>query len=331
MKVTATAGNHNIATVYLARMENGKWVEFVESVQPPIPRKEKWVLIVSTLYGCPVACPICDAGGRYEGILSTEEILAQVDYLVKKYFPVGSIPVKKFKIQFARMGEPTLNPHVLDVLEILPSVYDAPGLMPSLSTIAPRGTRRFFERLVDIKQQFYSGGNFQLQFSIHTTDTGQRDRWIPVKKWNFPEIADFAHRFYTAGDRKISLNFALARDSEVSPQTLRRYFNPDIFVIKLTPVNPTINAVKHGIVNAVPGDVPGDELPVVSLLRQEGYQVIVSIGEWEENKIGSNCGQYVRRYLQSKQPVPRESYQYQLKSIQEIQNGKKKELIRIQN
>jgi 23S rRNA (adenine2503-C2)-methyltransferase len=327
MNVTAAAGNHNIATVYLAQMDNGKCVEFVESVQPPIPREEKWVLIVSTLYGCPVGCPICDAGGRYEGKLSTEEILAQVDYLVKKYFPDGNIPVEKFKIQFARMGEPALNPHVLDVLEILPTIYHAPGLMPSLSTIAPGGTGRFFERLLDIKQRFYSGGNFQLQFSIHTTDTRQRDRWIPVKKWNFSEIADFARRFYAAGDRKITLNFALARDSEISPQTLRRYFDPGIFMIKLTPVNPTINVVKHGIDNAVHGDTPGDRPPVVSLLRREGYRVIVSIGESEENKIGSNCGQYVNRFLESKQPFPRESYRYRLKYIKEEGYGKEKEFI----
>ncbi len=51
MKITAKAGKEDIATVFIAEMDNGKLVEFVESVQPPIPREKKWVLIVSILYG----------------------------------------------------------------------------------------------------------------------------------------------------------------------------------------------------------------------------------------------------------------------------------------
>jgi len=30
-------------------------------------------------------------------------------------------------------------------------------------------------------------------------------------------------------------------------------------------------------------------------LRGTGYEVIVSVGELEENKIGSNCGQYLKK------------------------------------
>ena len=51
MRIIAKTGKENIAMVYIAEMDNGKLIEFVESVQPPIPREKKWVLIVSTLYG----------------------------------------------------------------------------------------------------------------------------------------------------------------------------------------------------------------------------------------------------------------------------------------
>ena len=44
MRVIAKTGNPEIATVYLAEMGPAKYVEFVESVQPPIPRSKKWVL-----------------------------------------------------------------------------------------------------------------------------------------------------------------------------------------------------------------------------------------------------------------------------------------------
>jgi 23S rRNA (adenine2503-C2)-methyltransferase len=311
MKVKSAAGNPGIATVYLAEMDNGKYIEFVESIQPPVPKEEKWVLIVSTLYGCPVGCSICDAGGWYDGPLSAGDILAQVDYLVTRSFPDREVPASKFKIQFARMGEPALNPNVLEVLDTLPSLYRAPGLMPSLSTIAPNSTGQFFESLLDIKQNRYTNGKFQLQFSLHSTDSEQRDRWIPVKKWSFDQIARYAERFYQPGDRKVTLNFALAEDTALDPDVLLEYFDPRRFIIKLTPVNPTIRATGSGIVNAVTGDKPGSEPPAAIALRQKGYDAIVSIGHLEENKIGSNCGQYVRRFMENNQQAPPNSYRYQ--------------------
>ena len=310
MKIIGETGREDIACVYLAEMKPGRYVEFVHSLQPPLPREEKWVLIVSTLYGCPVGCSICDAGGWYRGKLSSDDILAQVDYLVTRYFPEGCIPVKKFKIQFARMGEPSLNPAVLDVLEKLPYMYRAPGLIPSLSTVSPEGTGEFFKQLIEIKNRFYPGGNFQLQFSIHTTDCLLRDKLIPIKKWDFAAISAYGQEFYRDGDRKITLNFALAENSPLSTEVMQYYFDPAIFTIKLTPVNPTLNAIKNEIYNAVTSEEQASELPVVKELRMVGYDVIVSIGELEENKIGSNCGQYVKSFLDSQYELDQDAYRY---------------------
>jgi adenine C2-methylase RlmN of 23S rRNA A2503 and tRNA A37 len=44
----------------------GRLIEFVEECQPPYGRAERWILMVSTLYGCPVKCLFCDAGGAIE-------------------------------------------------------------------------------------------------------------------------------------------------------------------------------------------------------------------------------------------------------------------------
>ena len=95
IKVIAQAGDENIATVYVAETSNNYRIEFVESIQPPYPRSEKWVLIVSSLFGCPVGCQMCDAGGSYQGKISKEDILAQIDYLVQKHFPDNKINCKK--------------------------------------------------------------------------------------------------------------------------------------------------------------------------------------------------------------------------------------------
>jgi 23S rRNA (adenine2503-C2)-methyltransferase len=299
MKVFAAAGCDDIATVYLAEFAPHRAIEFVESVQPPIPRDEKWILMVSTLFGCPVGCQICDAGGSYAGKLTRDEILVQIDYLVKKRYPDGNIPSRKFKIQFARMGEPAYNAAVLDVLEALPGRYNAPGLMPSLSTIAPKGADRFFKRLLEVKDRHYSGGNFQFQFSLHTTDEKLRDKLIPVKKWSFSQMADYGKEFRRTGDRKITLNFALADGNPLDPQVLMRYFDPGDYLIKITPVNPTYQVQKHGLQSYIDPEKPVKNNKIIKGLEDCGYEVIVSIGEVEENLIGSNCGQYVLNYIKA--------------------------------
>jgi 23S rRNA (adenine2503-C2)-methyltransferase len=299
MKVTACSGQDGIASVFLAEMGEDRAIEFLESVQPPIPRDKKWVLIVSTLYGCPVKCPICDAGGFYKGKLSKEEILAQIDYLVDRRYRDRKVPADKFKIQFARMGEPAFNMAVLDVLEELPVRYDAPGLMPCISTIAPAKSGPFFEKLIDIKDRLYRG-KFQLQFSIHTTDSDLRDKMIPSKKWDFGQIAEYGDRFFRDGDRKITLNFALVENAPISSDVLTEFFDPSKYLIKITPLNPTYNAAENKLTSHIDAYDESKQYDIVNKLRQSGYDVIVSIGEVAENDIGSNCGQYVMKHMKEK-------------------------------
>lgn len=296
MKVSSYVTLNDIAIVYIASFDNNKSIEFVESVQPPIPLRKKWVLIVSTLFGCPIKCPICDAGSFYGGKLTKEQILEQIDFLVTQRFPDRAIPVEKFKVQFARMGEPAFNLHVIDALADLPRLYTAPGLMPCISTIAPYGAERFFYKLLDIKKSLYAG-RFQLQFSIHSTDSMQRDHLIPARKWGFSQIAEYGRKFFETGDRKISLNFALAEGSELDALKLARYFDPGIFLIKITPINPTYAARRNKIESAIANGFAESSFKSIEALRNNGYEVLVSIGELAENDIGSNCGQYVTTHI----------------------------------
>jgi 23S rRNA (adenine2503-C2)-methyltransferase len=294
MNVVASAGKDDLAMVYIARNSAGRYCEFVESLQAPLPREKKWVLIVSCLFGCPFSCRFCDAGGDYHGRLCREEIEFQIDYLVKKRFPSGDIPCEKFKIQFARMGEPALNGAVLDVMAALPARLRAPGLILSLSTIAPAGCEDFFERLLEVKEGFRTG-TFQFQFSLHSSDEEKRREIIPARTWDFATMADYGRRFFRPGDRKITLNFALAQGFPLEAEKLAARFDPALFLIKITPVNPTVRAVANGL-RPVFSEGRRDEA-VVDKLRRAGYEVLVSLGDAEENAIGSNCGQFIRSYL----------------------------------
>jgi 23S rRNA (adenine2503-C2)-methyltransferase len=308
MKIIGKAGREDIAVVYIAELGDGRLTEFVESVQPPIPREEKWVLIISTLLGCPVMCRICDAGGNYQGKLSRDEMLAQIDYLITRRFPDRRVPVEKFKVQFARIGEPAFNTDVLTVLKELPARYEAPGLMACISTIAPANAGGFFNDLLEVKKRFYDG-RFQLQFSIHTTDPALRDWLVPVKKWDLSRIADYGEKFVTRKDRKIALNFALAEGMPIDAGALRSIFDPERFLVKMTPVNPTCAAQKNKIDSYIQPE--RSQYEIVDALRESGFEVLVSIGELEENRIGSNCGQYVSHYQKNKNAVAG-AYSYQV-------------------
>ncbi len=321
MKVVASAGNKDVAMVYVVEFA-GKLVECVEAVQPPIPRSEKWVLMISTSYGCPIHCLMCDAGGHYRGKLSKDEMAEQIEYLISTRYPEGAVPSQQFKIQFARMGEPALNLQVIDLLEELPDRLSAPGLMPSLSTVAPHGRDVFFNRMIEVKDAHYPDGQFQFQFSIHTTDEDLRDSLIPVRKWNFSQMAAYGERYYRPGDRKVTLNFALAEDSPLDVQVLKKHFDPDLFLIKITPLNPTYQAQRTGLKSFLQGPDDANEEILFQEIKEAGYQVILSIGELEENKIGSNCGQYVQRHLQAKRRLSC-GYSYQVEKERRISSQQK--------
>jgi 23S rRNA (adenine2503-C2)-methyltransferase len=251
------------------------------------------------MLGCPIGCLMCDAGGFYRGPLTAKEITQQVYCAAARSWPGGEVCTKKFKIQFARMGEPVMNPAVLDAMEELAFTYPGDSLNVSLSTVAPAtsASSAFLEKLRTVKNRHFAGGRFQLQFSIHTTDEKKRDKLIPVRKWGLGQIAEFGKKFCDsdAGDRKITLNFALVDGYSIDSAVLRKNFSPEHFLIKLTPLNPTARAHGAGLSTAVDPCSPAAAGPVVKALEKEGFEVLLSIGEPEENLIGSNCGQYIQR------------------------------------
>jgi 23S rRNA (adenine2503-C2)-methyltransferase len=122
------------------------------------------------------------------------------------------------------------------------------------------------------------------------------------------------NQFFAQGDRKITLNFALARAMPVEPEVLLKYFSIDKYIIKITPLNPTYRAVESQLASYIKPEQDVESYEVVQALKKAGYQVIVSIGDTEENRIGSNCGQYIRRHLNAKCAI-QEGYTYDVLPI----------------
>ncbi len=293
LKMISSTGNPELATVHVGQLEDGHMIEFVESIQPPRTAREKWVNVISTMVGCPVGCKMCDAGGGFVRSLTADEMREQLDALAQIKFPGGKRDTDMWKIQLARMGEPTLNPNVLKFLRGLAAERHE-NLVVSLSTVGPSACAPFIQELKKIKEAGFQG-RFQLQFSIHSTDDETRRRLIPVKGLALPEIAALGRQFRSPGDRKITLNFIVMKDVPIDAERIARLFDGDNFLIKLTPLNPTYRAQYHKIRPGFDPEQPEGVQNLVSEFQARGFETILSIGELEENSIGSNCGQYIAR------------------------------------
>jgi len=141
MKIISSNGKEDLAIVHIAESSTGNMVEFVESLHLQKPRSEKWILTISTLYGCPVSCTICDAGSYYLGRMSKEAMFWQLDYMISRRFPEGKIPVNQLKVHFTRMGEPAFNMSVLDVINEFSWNFHQPGFMPTKNKKQQKGTK----------------------------------------------------------------------------------------------------------------------------------------------------------------------------------------------
>ncbi len=294
MEVEGTSGISELATVYVARMRGagGPLVEFVDGLDPRHERGEKWMVNISTQFGCPVGCLFCDAGGDYRGDCTAEEMLDQIRFVLARHPGLAST-CRKLKVHFARMGEPSLNDAVLEVIARLPAVVPTPELWCCVATVAPLGRRSWFDRLADLQHQFYPR-RFQLQFSLNSTDEAARRRLMPIALEDLDWVAIRGALHYCPGGRKPVLNFALAQDVPFDPRVIIARFDPRVFAVKLTPLNPTAEAGRHGLKSVLRSPRAEKVDEAVASLQAAGFDVLLSVGDAREDRIGSNCGQSVR-------------------------------------
>jgi 23S rRNA (adenine2503-C2)-methyltransferase len=297
MRIVASHGQSDVATVLVgrARGANGPLIEFVDGAADGRPRTEKWIINVSTQFGCPIGCLFCDAGGGFQGNCTADEMLSQVRAVAARH-PRLAADCRKLKVHFARMGEPALNDAVLETIARLPTALPAANLWCCVATVAPADRRAWFDRLAELQRELFPG-RFQLQFSVNSTDESERRRLMPTRLESLDWIAARAAAHFRAGDRKLGLNFALAAEVAFEPRVIIERFDPTSFAVKLTPVNPTAAAERNDVrtlLRARPAEVLADK---AAELQAAGFEVLFSVGDERENEVGSNCGQAVRRYV----------------------------------
>lgn len=185
-------------------------------------RKERWMIGVSVMSGCPVRCKFCATGNmkRYRN-LTVGEIVEQVEFVVQSR-KESFTEAQEHKINYTRMGEPFLNiDNVKRAIKIIDVKY--PGTHHYVSTIGINGSD--FSWIKD---------NITLQISLHSLCEAKRDWLIPYKdKMSIEELGQVR----TDSRRKTTLNMTLVDEKDFDVRQLVKYFDKNAFFIKLSPIN----------------------------------------------------------------------------------------------
>ncbi len=258
-----TFGN---GVVFALRTETGKVVETTDTFLPYYTknavgrrenclidsdfgsRKERWMIGVSTMSGCPIGCKFCAAGGKFNANLTAEEIIAQVDFILNLNNKSKPSEAKEFRILMTRMGEPALNfKEVTKAAELLKEKFPFAEIL--ISTVGLRNGS--LDSWLELSKKHKE---IHLQFSIHSTSQEYRDWLIPAKnKLAFDEIRSFANKWMDVKNnkRKISLNFTVVEGSEFNIEKIKEFFPKEQFFIKLSPVNENCYTRINNITGAI--------------------------------------------------------------------------------
>ncbi len=255
-----------------------------------LPLSEKWVVTISSQYGCSMGCNYCDVPKVGRGLnASLDDMSMQINEAMSLHPEIKE--TKRLNIHFARMGEPSWNPDVLKLgRRLIGHTHLGFRVHPVVSTMMPKRNmwlEVFIREWMRLKDQVYHG-EAGLQLSINSTSEIERDLMFNYNCCSLKQISEIMKGIVPVG-RKITLNFAVA-EWEINPQILIKYFDPKNYVVKLTPMHKTLTAQEHGIKTVGDYTEPYPYEHHADALRKAGYNVLVFIASREEDESRITCG-----------------------------------------
>lgn len=256
-----------------------------------LPLEEKWVVTISTQYGCSIGCKFCDVPHVGPGRNATVcDMIDQINIGLGLHPEVNR--GKRLNIHYARMGEPTFNPSVL-----IASNYLWEKLSPRfdvvhqvVSTMMPKNNHNlsyFIHEWMWFKNAIMDG-DAGLQLSINSTNEKEREEMFNGNACSLEDIAKIVKDLDVLG-RKITLNFAVA-GYEIDPYILLKYFDPDKFICKLTPMHKTFSCNSWGIETCGDYTTYHPYTEYEETLKKAGYDVLVFIASRAEDEGRITCG-----------------------------------------
>ena len=262
-----------------------------------LPLEKKWVVTISSQYGCSMGCTFCDVPKVGSGINATyEDMIQQVLNAISLHPEVKT--TERLNLHYARMGEPTWNQDVIKSARFLRTYLKNMNFCfhPVVSTMMPKNNHNLYDFLIEwlqLKNSFC--GEAGLQLSINTTDGGIRNKTMPSSMGLY-EISSMMKSILNSVQevkgRKITLNFALT-EADVDAVYLRKLFDPKYFICKITPMHNTRACVKNGLITENGYDSYYPYQKVENELKSVGFDVIVFIPSHEEDSSKITCGNVI--------------------------------------
>lgn len=265
---------------------------------------EKWVITLSTQYGCTQKCSFCDCPKiPLKGNASFTDLKNQL-YNAIKCFPDVKY-TDRLNLHYARMGEPAFNSrNVFDFTRWLHDskrvLQDETGLRvetlhPVFTTSTPTRLKNIdsiIKEWVDIKNNLYNG-QAGLQLSINSTDNGQRNKMFNGLSISLEDLSGICKFLPAPLGRKYCLNFAFASDNIIDGNRLASLFNPDNFMCKITPIHNN-TACRDNHIETIDGYTSYTPYRnVENNLKGAGFDVLVFIPSMDEERNLVTCGNVV--------------------------------------
>jgi 23S rRNA (adenine2503-C2)-methyltransferase len=252
---------------------------------------DKWVITISTQYGCSMNCDFCDVPKVGPGKNATfDDLIRQVLEGIKLHPEIEY--TKRLNIHYARMGEPTWNPNILDATKWFKTHIDPEyHIHPVISTMMPRHNiwlKTFIHTWMRMKNRLLKG-EAGLQISLNSTDEEQRKIMFNNNACSLEEIHNIMEGIIPNG-RKITLNIALNDTYIIEPNVLLKYFNPSDYLIKITPLHKTTACIENELQTSNGYDNYYPYKQIEDKLKDAGYDVIVFIPSKEEDESRITCG-----------------------------------------
>jgi len=260
-----------------------------------MPLEKKWVITLSTQYGCSMNCTFCDVPLVGKGVNATLNDLENQFLQALSLHPEVT-HTERLNVHYARMGEPTFNYSVLNNASVLPELarrhLDDVVVHPVVSTMMPRNNRDLLEFLhlwTGLKNIYYNG-DAGLQLSINSTDDNQRLIMFNGNACTLDEISEVGNLLVHPIGRKYTLNFAISDESVIDAELLETLFDPNKFMCKVTPIHDTMTASNNGLefgqgyIEYMPYKKVEEELKAV------GFDVLVFIPSPDEDDTKITCG-----------------------------------------
>lgn len=260
-----------------------------------MPLSEKWVVTISSQYGCSMNCKFCCVPKVGKGINAT---LPDLDrQVLTALLSENCHYTKRLNIHYARMGEPTFNWMVINHAELLGDtvrcLVDVDVIHPVVSTMLPKQNVHLYKFLYTwcnyIKNKVYRG-DAGLQFSINSTNDKQREEMFSGNSLSLSEISKLGDYLPNPKGRKYALNFALADGYEVDAKKLKTLFDPAKFMVKITPMHRTDACTDNGIKTTGGYEYFTPYKSVEQELKEAGFDVLVFVPSYDEDDGLITCG-----------------------------------------